>query len=266
MSAEDEHTDGIFDEDPDSWQSFEQMMEVGKKKKLHTFYKTHDIVRNIEAGYIEHHLEDPRKEKIHFRRAKLYGRGLNGIKTIKTKIAKDNLPSETQFTCNPIQDYESAMKKITDSPYIRIHGLNDMERHMQRYVSVAELRYLIHYECKLDLSIQECAAVVRKYECKSGKGHKACVNFLKFMPLFKRDTSLIRENYHTERNRLEIETEIRKEKRSSKYKFHGYDKIYGPADEDHLAMALQKMEKHCQLYRKKHTRKVPGSEGRQLVP
>ena len=94
MSAEDEHTDGIFDEDPDSWQSFEQMMEVGKKKKLHTFYKTHDIVRNIEAGYIEHHLEDPRKEKIHFRRAKLYGRGLNGIKTIKTKIAKDNLPSE----------------------------------------------------------------------------------------------------------------------------------------------------------------------------
>ena len=255
MSQHIPHIDDVFEENPDSWPSFEEMLSQGTKKKEHTYYRTHDIVRNIEAGYIEDHLDDHTKEKSYFRRSKLYGLGMNGIKTIKTKKqTKMSKSAEGQFKCDIDNHYNAAIAKIRDSHFIRSYGLQNLERHLNKLISLPDLRYLLHYECEVQLTMEETAALVLTYNCKHGKGHKACVNFFKLMPMLKRDTSEMREQYHTDRKIIEDEAENRKEKRSSKYKFHGYHKIYGPADEDHLASALHKMEQCCISYRKLHPR------------
>ena len=247
--------DKIFDEDPKDWPSMEELLRP--KERLHTYYKTSDILRRLEeetdfSGERNLAAKKMKGMNEHFRRMQLYGAGGAGVKRIK-KGTKRTKKGKAQFECNLPCDFDAAMDKFRDSVHVRMHGLSDLDRHNCEVLTPHDFMYLLHFDLHMkEISMHECAALAIALDCVRGEGHRSVIDFKKLLPLLKKKTSDFREDYHTVRKQEEDATERRKEERASKYAYTGEEIIYGPADEDFLASAVEKIQRHVQEYRRLH--------------
>lgn len=172
-----------------------------------TIDRTNDIVRSLRVD--DESRPHTKNNKDVYRLAQLYGYGLHRIKKLKGN--KHGLFGDDRDFESDETDLVSAMSKI-DSCTNLGDGMDRLESLSSRTISIGELMNIMELQFGLHLSVQECAAVAKRFDSVQGRGFNTCINFIKFLPALKKYAESLRSE--DRRRRLKEREDTHKAERA----------------------------------------------------